>query len=341
MITNTFDGMSAPDNNLISVQLNSNPETDQSFKISNQITDTTSSTQIIANSLNQPPPVNQISPATNNAVNSTVTCQSGLQPTPTFGYTYPNTVPNNLVYHQAQNGYSGQYNNFLLKCADATATGSTTTTDPSSYQPFGTDATAGFTFPFDHTTGNRLPFTQMTGSTDASYYGNSTTGRTATATGFVEPWSAYPTPQSHPFSAGYYSSPFLRYIRMPAHHHQHNHLMTSTNQMMQHGGHFGGRKLDITCMWIEPDVKRPCRRVFGSMPEMVAHLSIEHVGGPECANHACHWKECARNGKPFKAKYKLVNHIRVHTGTKRNFFSYWIIVYVDLYFRLEELCKKL
>ncbi|KFP60403.1 Zinc finger protein ZIC 1, partial [Apaloderma vittatum] len=25
---------------------------------------------------------------------------------------------------------------------------------------------------------------------------------------------------------------------------------------------------------------------------------------------------CPREGKPFKAKYKLVNHIRVHTGEK-------------------------
>ncbi|KAL1431048.1 hypothetical protein MTO96_014453 [Rhipicephalus appendiculatus] len=39
-------------------------------------------------------------------------------------------------------------------------------------------------------------------------------------------------------------------------------------------------------------------------------------GGPECTNHACFWQDCVRNGRPFKAKYKLVNHIRVHTGEK-------------------------
>ena len=42
----------------------------------------------------------------------------------------------------------------------------------------------------------------------------------------------------------------------------------------------------------------------------------EHVGGPEQSNHVCFWEECPREGKPFKAKYKLVNHIRVHTGEK-------------------------
>ena len=52
------------------------------------------------------------------------------------------------------------------------------------------------------------------------------------------------------------------------------------------------------------------------MHEIVTHLTVEHVGGPECTTHACFWQGCSRNGRPFKAKYKLVNHIRVHTGEK-------------------------
>ncbi|CAO2591954.1 Zinc finger protein ZIC 2 [Lemmus lemmus] len=52
------------------------------------------------------------------------------------------------------------------------------------------------------------------------------------------------------------------------------------------------------------------------MHELVTHVSVEHVGGPEQSNHVCFWEECPREGKPFKAKYKLVNHIRVHTGEK-------------------------
>ncbi|EGT50878.1 hypothetical protein CAEBREN_28782 [Caenorhabditis brenneri] len=28
----------------------------------------------------------------------------------------------------------------------------------------------------------------------------------------------------------------------------------------------------------------------------------------------CHWKDCDRQGRPFKARFKLVNHLRVHTG---------------------------
>jgi len=43
---------------------------------------------------------------------------------------------------------------------------------------------------------------------------------------------------------------------------------------------------------------------------------VDHVGGTDQNVHICYWENCVREGKPFKAKYKLVNHIRVHTGEK-------------------------
>jgi uncharacterized Zn-finger protein len=48
----------------------------------------------------------------------------------------------------------------------------------------------------------------------------------------------------------------------------------------------------------------------------VTHLTVEHVGGGEQSTHVCLWLDCSRHGQAFKAKYKLVNHIRVHTGEK-------------------------
>ena len=80
-----------------------------------------------------------------------------------------------------------------------------------------------------------------------------------------------------------------------------------------------GLKQEQTCMWIEPDQplpKKPCNKIFGSLHEIVTHITVEHVGGPEMSNHTCFWENCAREHRPFKAKYKLVNHIRVHTGEK-------------------------
>lgn len=76
---------------------------------------------------------------------------------------------------------------------------------------------------------------------------------------------------------------------------------------------------EMSCQWVEPEMPPPrkqCGKLFNSMHEIVTHLTVEHVGGPECTTHACFWASCPRNGRPFKAKYKLVNHIRVHTGEK-------------------------
>ncbi|KAJ6669359.1 hypothetical protein lerEdw1_008168 [Lerista edwardsae] len=77
-------------------------------------------------------------------------------------------------------------------------------------------------------------------------------------------------------------------------------------------------KQELICKWIELDEtpKKLCSKTFSTMHELVTHVTVEHVGGPEQSNHICFWEECPREGKPFKAKYKLVNHIRVHTGEK-------------------------
>jgi len=61
---------------------------------------------------------------------------------------------------------------------------------------------------------------------------------------------------------------------------------------------------------------RPCGRTFTCVQEAVVHLAVEHVGGPEQTDHTCRWLGCGRHGRPFKAKYKLINHIRVHTGER-------------------------
>ncbi|KXJ19951.1 zinc finger protein ZIC 1 [Exaiptasia diaphana] len=105
-----------------------------------------------------------------------------------------------------------------------------------------------------------------------------------------------------------YTSPFVppRYEYM-----QHPGLSMPPSYLRQPLSHV------VTCEWIEPGNKgKPCGRQFFRMHDIVAHLAEDHVGGPESSSHVCFWKECPRNGLPFKAKYKLINHIRVHTGEK-------------------------
>ncbi|XP_061092536.1 zinc finger protein ZIC 5-like [Conger conger] len=77
-------------------------------------------------------------------------------------------------------------------------------------------------------------------------------------------------------------------------------------------------KQELICKWIdhEQTSKKPCSKTYNTMHELVNHVTLAHVGGPELSSHICFWEECPRDGKAFKAKYKLINHIRVHTGEK-------------------------
>jgi len=88
-----------------------------------------------------------------------------------------------------------------------------------------------------------------------------------------------------------YMSPYYRYMRQPV-------------------------KQEMTCEWIDQETKKMCNKVFHTMHDVVTHLTVDHIGGPEITDHACYWQNCSREKRPFKAKYKLVNHVRVHTGEK-------------------------
>ncbi|XP_061092672.1 zic family member 6 [Conger conger] len=102
-------------------------------------------------------------------------------------------------------------------------------------------------------------------------------------------------------------------------------LYKPLNMAIQRGGDAFFRcsrqdlKRELVCKWMDGQNgagKQPCSRTFGTMYELVTHVTVEHVGGPEQSEYVCHWQSCPREGKPFKAKYKLVNHVRVHTGEK-------------------------
>ncbi|KAM9827710.1 zinc finger protein ZIC 4 isoform 1-T1 [Neosynchiropus ocellatus] len=120
-----------------------------------------------------------------------------------------------------------------------------------------------------------------------------------------------------------FSSPLHGYgglnlnMNLSAHHHPHHH-----HHHPGAGAFFRYMrqpiKQELICKWLEPEhsPKKLCSKTYSTMHELVTHVTVEHVGGPEQANHICFWEECPREGKPFKAKYKLVNHIRVHTGEK-------------------------
>ncbi|XP_029661768.1 zinc finger protein ZIC 4-like isoform X1 [Formica exsecta] len=153
-------------------------------------------------------------------------------------------------------------------------------------------------------------------------------------------------PGQHPLAASHYpGTPYSQDARLPSHHHQYlasPHLPPSSIQHPQHPGmpHPGhpfmrymrssdgpvggpvitsGQHQEYSCMWLDPDAgsgRKLCGKLFNSLSDIVGHLQMDHVGGAESTTHACFWQGCTRDGKAFKAKYKLVNHIRVHTGEK-------------------------
>ncbi|OCT95426.1 hypothetical protein XELAEV_18013114mg [Xenopus laevis] len=137
--------------------------------------------------------------------------------------------------------------------------------------------------------------------------------------GRTEQYRQVSSPRGDPYTAAQLHnqySPMNMGMNMAAHHHHHHHHPGAFFRYMRQPC----IKQELICKWIDPEQlnnpKKSCTKTFSTMHELVTHVSVEHVGGPEQSNHICFWEECPREGKPFKAKYKLVNHIRVHTGEK-------------------------
>lgn len=74
----------------------------------------------------------------------------------------------------------------------------------------------------------------------------------------------------------------------------------------------------FTCQWLEQTMGGPraCKKTYSTMRDLISHLTAQHVDGSQKSNYVCLWDDCPRERKPFKAKYKLINHMRVHTGEK-------------------------
>ena len=90
--------------------------------------------------------------------------------------------------------------------------------------------------------------------------------------------------------------------------------LSSNGAFLRYTRPSNSKAVENVCQWIDPESKKMCNKIFYRMDDIVAHLTMDHVGGSDQNVHI--WDNCVREGKPFKAKYKLVNHIRVHTGEK-------------------------
>lgn len=68
----------------------------------------------------------------------------------------------------------------------------------------------------------------------------------------------------------------------------------------------------LICRWTGCDMEFPTQQIF------VEHIEKCHVDVRKGEDFSCFWLDCPRRYKPFNARYKLLIHMRVHSGEKPN-----------------------
>ncbi|GAA6235031.1 zinc finger protein GLIS1-like [Lates japonicus] len=75
------------------------------------------------------------------------------------------------------------------------------------------------------------------------------------------------------------------------------------------GGTLGDKQV---CRWID------CSAAYEQQEELVRHIEKVHIDQRKGEDFTCFWAGCIRRYKPFNARYKLLIHMRVHSGEKPN-----------------------
>ncbi|XP_028412983.1 transcriptional activator GLI3-like [Dendronephthya gigantea] len=62
-----------------------------------------------------------------------------------------------------------------------------------------------------------------------------------------------------------------------------------------------------------------CGIIFHEQDDLVRHIEKVHIDQRKADDSfVCYWENCVRKQKPFNARYKLVIHMRVHSGERPN-----------------------
>ena len=84
---------------------------------------------------------------------------------------------------------------------------------------------------------------------------------------------------------------------------------TAVEQEEAVGGVLGDKQV---CRWID------CSAAYEQQEELVRHIEKVHIDQRKGEDFTCFWAGCIRRYKPFNARYKLLIHMRVHSGEKPN-----------------------
>ncbi|NXP97429.1 GLIS3 protein, partial [Vidua macroura] len=111
----------------------------------------------------------------------------------------------------------------------------------------------------------------------------------------------------------------------PYHAHQHRHphglpshtsplqmLPPAPGALLEEDGELDDLNGKHGCCWVD------CGKMYDHQEELVRHIEKIHIDQRKGEDFTCFWAGCPRRFKPFNARYKLLIHMRVHSGEKPN-----------------------
>ncbi|NXC84566.1 GLIS3 protein, partial [Cercotrichas coryphoeus] len=100
----------------------------------------------------------------------------------------------------------------------------------------------------------------------------------------------------------------------PYHAHQHglHALPAAPGALLEEDGELDEPGGKHGCCWVD------CGKLYDHREELVRHIEKIHIDQRKGEDFTCFWAGCPRRFKPFNARYKLLIHMRVHSGEKPN-----------------------
>lgn len=117
----------------------------------------------------------------------------------------------------------------------------------------------------------------------------------------LTPTTPPPPPFVLPFSSHMSSSTSSSSRQSSCDQQEHGSVEEGEGQDMEGAGPY-------VCQW------ENCNMEFPNLSYLVAHLDRGHTA--TMVTYRCLWRDCQRDMKPFDARYKLITHLRCHTGEK-------------------------
>ncbi|POI34640.1 hypothetical protein CIB84_001608, partial [Bambusicola thoracicus] len=119
-----------------------------------------------------------------------------------------------------------------------------------------------------------------------------------------------PTPQGPPppYHAHQYQLPHS----LPGHMHPLHVPPSAPDPQLEEDGDLDDFNGKHSCRWID------CNMLYDQQEELVRHIEKIHIDQRKGDDFTCFWAGCPRRFKPFNARYKLLIHMRVHSGEKPN-----------------------